>query len=99
LNSQKTLKNKYFSKTRFQKDQQYNTTVIDNVNNKTFLNRNLIIHCKITRESTQKSLAFHDEGARITKENKTRVYAIQQCVSFMPSLASIYNLIFFMKLT
>jgi len=62
LNSQQALKNKYFSKNEFQKDQQYSTIVIENVKNKTLLNRNLRIHYEITRESTQRSLAFHDEG-------------------------------------
>jgi len=54
LNSQQVLKNKYFSKNRFQKDQdqQYNTIVQENVKNKTLLNRNIIIHCEITKEST-----------------------------------------------
>jgi len=43
----------------------------ENVKNKTLLNRNIRIHHEITRESIQKSLTFHDEGTRITKENKT----------------------------
>jgi len=50
LNSQEAFRNKYFSKTKIQKDQQYSTTVIENVKNKTLLNRNLIIHYEITRE-------------------------------------------------
>jgi len=64
-----------FPKSYF-KNQQYCTTVIEKLKNKTLLNRNLIIHCEITRESTQRSLAFHDEDTRITKENKTKVYAM-----------------------
>jgi len=65
----------------------------------TLLNKNLRIHCKITRESTKRSLVFHDEGTRVIKENKIRAYVMQQCMSFMPSPTSIYNLIFFKKLT
>jgi len=38
-------------------------------------------NCEIIKEQTQMSLAFHDESARTTKENKTRVYVIQSCVS------------------
>jgi len=67
LNYQQAIKNKYFSKNKFKKDQQCSTTIIENVKNKTLLNRNLIIHYEITRESIQRSLAFHDEGTRITK--------------------------------
>jgi len=47
----------------------------------------------------QRSLAFHDAGTGITKENKTKVYDMQQCVSFMPYPTSFYNLLFFKKLT
>jgi len=67
LNSQQAFKNKYFSKNSFQKDQKYSTTIIENVKDKTLLNRNLRIRCEITRESTQRSLASNDEGTRITK--------------------------------
>jgi len=65
---------------------------------KTLLNRNLIIRCEITRESTQRSLAFHDESTIITKENKLE-FMLYNNVSFVPSPASIYNLLFFTKLT
>jgi len=78
LTSQQAFKNKYFSKKfRFQKDQQYITSVTKNVKKKTLLNRNPEINCEITRESTQRSLAFHDKGAKIRKEKKTRVYVMQ----------------------
>jgi len=30
-----------------------------------------------SRESTHRSLAFHDEGTRVIKENKTRAYVMQ----------------------
>jgi len=36
LNSQQAFQNKYFSKNKFQKYQQYSTTVIENVKNKPF---------------------------------------------------------------
>jgi len=61
LNSKQALKNKYFFKNKFQKDKQYSTIVIQNVNNKTLLNRILIIHREITRESTQRMLAFYED--------------------------------------
>jgi len=61
LNSQQVLKNKYFSKKKIQNDQQYNITVTKNVKNKTLLNKNPRIHCKIIRESTQNSLVFHKD--------------------------------------
>jgi len=70
-----------------------------NVKNKTLLNKNLKIYREIARDSTQRSLAFYDESTRITKENKTRVFAMEQCVSFMHSPTSIYNIILFKKLT
>jgi len=42
------------------------------------MNKNHRIHCKITRKSTQRIEVFYfkDENKRITKENKTRVYAM-----------------------
>jgi len=67
--------------------------------NKALLNKNLRIHCEIRIKSTQRSLVFYDEKVRIKKENKTRVYVMQQCVIFMPSPTYIYNLLFFKKLT
>jgi len=92
------FKNKYFSKNIFQKDQQYNTTVIENVKNKTLLKKTSEFIVK-SQENQPKVVYPSLMKAQESQKKINIEFMLCRSVSFMPSPASIYNLLFFMKLT